>query len=178
MSVAPPDEQLVAALYEEYGAAVYSYALRLTRDRGQAEDVLQEVLLRAWRTPPATVAADGTSYDSSRGWLFTVTRNVVTDMWRAQRARPREVSGESVLPHLPDGDDEIARRIETWAVEAAMEQLTPDHRAVLSEVFLRGRSVAEAAAVLGVPPGTVKSRTYHALRNLRSVLDRHERGLA
>jgi RNA polymerase sigma-70 factor (ECF subfamily) len=66
--------------------------------------------------------------------------------------------------------DEADRAVEAWLIAEALERLTPAHRQVLVECFYRGRSVADAAARLGIPPGTVKSRTYYALRALRLVL--------
>src|SRR6266567_5790043 len=68
------------------------------------------------------------------------------------------------------------RVLESWAVADALAALRPDHRQVLLETYYRGRSVAEAAIVLGVPAGTVKSRTFYALRALKLALE--ERGLA
>lgn len=73
-------------------------------------------------------------------------------------------------------DDELERAVESWAVAEALAALRQEHREVLLEVYYRGRSVKEASATLGIPPGTVKSRTYYALRALRLALE--ERGLA
>jgi RNA polymerase sigma-70 factor (ECF subfamily) len=72
--------------------------------------------------------------------------------------------------------DEAERALESWAVADALLSLTPEHKRVLLETYYRGKSVAEAAATLGVPAGTVKSRTFYALRALRLALE--ERGLA
>lgn len=159
---------MLRALYAEHGGALMGYALRLTGgDRQHAEDVVQETLLRAWRHPGALVGRP------VRPWLFTIARNLVVDAYRARRARPRE-TGDAALELLPAGDD-IDRALESWTVAEALADLSPDHRAVLIETYYRGRSVAEAATVLGIPPGTVKSRTYYALRALKLVLE--ERGL-
>ena len=67
--------------------------------------------------------------------------------------------------------DEADRAVEAWTIAEALEQLSPVHRDVLVECFYHGHSVAEAAVVLGVPTGTVKSRTHYAVRALRLVLD-------
>lgn len=163
------DERLLRALYDEHGGPLLGYVLRLTGgDRQQAEDVVQETLLRAWRHPDALVGRP------VRPWLFTVARNLVVDAHRARQARPAE-TGEDILALLP-GTDDIDRALESWTVAEALADLSPQHRAVILETYYRGRSVAEAAQVLGVPPGTVKSRTYYALRALKLALE--ERGLA
>ena len=164
------DEELIRALYEEYAGPLYGYALRLLDgDRQGAEDIVQETLLRAWRHPDALAADRG----DIRPWLWTVARRLVIDGVRARRARPAEVS-QQVLAALP-ADDELDRALEAWQVADALATLTADHRAVLVETYYYGRTVGEAATVLGIPAGTVKSRAYYALRELRLILS--ERGV-
>jgi RNA polymerase sigma-70 factor, ECF subfamily len=163
-------EVTLRALYDEHAAPLLSYALRLTAgDRGRAEDIVQETLLRAWRHLDDL----GSERGSTRAWLVTVARHVAVDAHRARTARPREV-GDDVLAFVA-GADEVERALDRLVVAEAMSALTPEHRAVIVETYYRGRSVADAADVLGVPPGTVKSRTYYALRALRLALT--ERGV-
>lgn len=162
------DDAFLEALDREHRRALLGYATGLTGDRRAAEDVVQEALLRAWRHQDAL--ADP-SEGSVRGWLFTVVRNLVIDRERARRARPTEVTAEAAPdPATADHADAVTDAV---AVRAALEHLSPDHRAVVEELYFRGRSVEEAAAALGVPAGTVKSRSYYALRALREHLPRH-----
>ncbi len=148
---------------------MFAYVLRLVSgDRQRAEDVVQETLFRAWRNPQSMQPSRG----SVRPWLWTVARNLVVDGERARRARPQEI-GEPVAALAPV-DDGIDRALAAQVVLDALNSLTAEHRAALIEMYYRGRSVAEAARALGVPEGTVKSRTYYALRNLKSALE--ERG--
>jgi RNA polymerase sigma-70 factor (ECF subfamily) len=168
-SPATADEELLRALYDEHAGPLFSYILRLTSgDRGRAEDVLQETLLRAWRHPEALAPERG----DLRPWLCTVARRLVIDDVRGRAARPREVS-DAALATVP-APDELDRALEAWQVADAMRSLSLEHRAVLVETYYRGRSVNQAARELGIPPGTVKSRTYYALRALRLALQ--ERG--
>ncbi|WP_021597025.1 sigma-70 family RNA polymerase sigma factor [Actinomadura madurae] len=165
------DEGLLRALYSEHGGPLLGYVLRLTGgDRTQAEDVVQETLLRAWRHPEALAGRP------ARPWLFTVARNLVVDAHRARRARPPETGIDEQLMMTAAGSDDIDRALESWTVAEALAGLSPSHRAVLVETYYKGRSVAEASKALGIPPGTVKSRTYYALRALKLALE--ERGLA
>lgn len=165
---ADADAAFVRAVYAEHGAALLGYATRLVGDRGRAEDLVQETLLRAWRH------AGGLAADERplRPWLFTVLAHLATDAHRARRSRPAEVS-DQVLASVPAGD-ELDRAVQAWQVADALGALSAPHRAVLVETYYRGRSVTEAAAVLGIPAGTVKSRCYYALRALRLALQ--ERG--
>ncbi|MFG2617414.1 sigma-70 family RNA polymerase sigma factor [Streptomyces sp. NPDC048507] len=157
------DEALIRAVYEEHGNALLAYATRLTGDRAAAEDVVQETLIRAWRHAEVLVNGKG----SVRGWLLTVARNIITDRYRAKAARPPEVSGAAASP--PVEGDHADSVVDTMTVLGALDRLSPEHRDVLTELYYRQRSVAEAADRLGIPAGTVKSRSHYALKALREV---------
>jgi RNA polymerase sigma-70 factor (ECF subfamily) len=160
------DAALLRALRDEHGEALYGHAVRLTGgDRSQAEDLVQETLLRAWRSPEALDPERG----AVRSWLFTTARNVAIDAWRRRSVRVGEVVTD-MIPEPPPSADEADRAVEAWTVAEALSRLSAQHREVLVQCFYGGRSVAEAAALLGVPPGTVKSRTHYALRSLRIIL--------
>jgi RNA polymerase sigma-70 factor, ECF subfamily len=159
------DAELIRTLYADHSAALFGYALQLLGgDRQQAEDVVQETLLRAWRHPEAFEPARG----DARPWLRTVAHRLVIDRCRARRARPPEVAVE-LLAELPAAD-ELDHVLDAWQMAAVLKRMTAAHRAVLVQTFYLGRSVAEAATALGIPAGTVKSRAYYALRELRGLL--------
>lgn len=161
------EDALLRTLHEEHGDALQAYAQRLCQgDRQRAEDLVQETLLRAWRHPASMDPAQG----SVRAWLFTTARNLAIDAWRRRSVRVAEVVTDQLPEPLPDVN-EADRAVEAWTIAEALNRLSPAHREVLMECFYQGRSVAEAAVRLGVPPGTVKSRTHYALRALRVVLE-------
>jgi RNA polymerase sigma-70 factor (ECF subfamily) len=157
-------------LYDGHAPVLLAYAMRLTDgDRMRAEDIVQETLLRAWRNLDRLDQRAG----PVRPWLFTVAQRVAIDAHRARQARPKEVreSDLSMVPAL----DEVERTLDRIVVTDALQSLSLEHRAVIVEIYYRGRGVAEAARVLGIPPGTVKSRSYYALRALKLALA--ERGV-
>jgi RNA polymerase sigma-70 factor, ECF subfamily len=157
------DEALVRALFTEHGRAMLAYATQLTRDRAAAEDVVQEALVRAWRHPDSLANGKG----SVRGWLLTVVRNIVVDQVRARGRRAPEVRESP--PDAAVTDDHADRIVTSMVVVDALNHLSREHREVLEQVYLKGNTVTEAAKELGIPPGTVKSRAFYALRALREA---------
>jgi RNA polymerase sigma-70 factor (ECF subfamily) len=160
-------DELLDLLYAEHAAPLLGYAQRLLGgDRFQAEDVVQETFLRAWRN------AGRLNGDDARPWLFTVARRIVIDVRRQRRPDP---AGPAPVAPGAAAPDELEQALLSWDVTEAFRTLSPDHRTVLLEVHFRDRSIAEAARVLDIPEGTVKSRTYYALHALRLALE--ERGV-
>ncbi|MEE1742705.1 sigma-70 family RNA polymerase sigma factor [Streptomyces sp. BE147] len=162
MTTTTTDERAIAELQREHGPALFHFLLGLTfGDRQRAEDLLQETLVRAWQHPEAFDAP----FDSMRPWLFTVGRRLAIDARRSRGARPVEVS-DAVLESAPAPQDTADSAVRALDVREAVRTLSAEHRAVLVQIYFRGLSVGETAKVLGIPPGTVKSRSYYALRLL------------
>ncbi|NLU79480.1 sigma-70 family RNA polymerase sigma factor [Micromonospora sp. HNM0581] len=143
------------------------FLLRLTRGQYElAEDLLQETMLRAWRRldelPDDPVAV--------RRWLFTVARNLVVDTARARLARPAEVYGLD-LDWVPSPEDPYERLVDRYALDGALRNLSTEHRTVLVDLYYGEATVAEVAARMGTPEGTVRSRCFYGLRAARGILD-------
>ena len=166
------DETALRLLYAQHAGPIMAYLVRLTRDHARAEDLLQETMLRAWRRPAAFEPGRG----PVRGWLRTVARNLAVDDIRARSSRPSERELTEEATHSEPGEDPYDAAILAWEVADALSALSAQHREVLIEVYYRRSSVAEAAVTLGIAPGTVKSRTFYALRALRAACQ--ERGIA
>jgi RNA polymerase sigma-70 factor, ECF subfamily len=168
-AVAPPPVQdpqaLLKALYADYAPALRAYVTRLLSDPHQAEDVVQETMLRAWRNAEVLVPERG----SVNGWLMRVAHNIAVDKIRARKARPDEVEESAATPRSLE--DHAATVVDTVFVDRALARLSPAHREVLRVVYFGDRTAVQAAEVLGLPVGTVKSRTYHGLRRLKVCLE-------
>lgn len=172
---APRAAALVERLVADHGAAMHAYARRLCGDPMIAQDLVQEAMLRAWRHWDRLED----KYGSVRGWLLTVLRNLDVDRRRAVGARPKEV-GIVDAPGPVDTYQESSSAIELHDVEnrivlkELLSHLSDGERAVLVEVYLRDQTVEQAANTLGLPVGTVKSRTFYALRRLRDLSSTRE----
>jgi RNA polymerase sigma-70 factor (ECF subfamily) len=159
-------EALVRTLYDDHGRYLVAYAARLTGDRQLAEDIVQETLLRAWRHADRLTDERG----SVRGWLLTVARNIATDKARARKSRPPEVEETQEVHDVRVDRDHAEDVANSLVVADALRTLSPEHRAALVETYFQGRTMTEAGRVLGIPPGTVKSRVHYALQQLRTTL--------
>lgn len=161
----------VRLAYDAHGGELYRYAVRATGDDGAAQDLVQEVFLRAWR------AADrfDPALASLRVWLFAIARNVVVDHHRAVGARPwlRGLTDQPDETKHPVADH-ADRMTHEWVVEEALERIGEEHRHALTETYLRDRPYADVAAELRIPVGTLRSRVFYGLKALRVVLDEME----
>src|SRR5258708_9895359 len=152
-------------VYQLHGRPLYRFLLRVTfGDRREAEDLLQETLLRAWRYLQDHTA----DITRLRPWLYTVARRAAIDAARARQARPHEVIVTDITP-LPAARDDIEQMLNRLTIRRSLMTLTRAHRQVLYEIFYRGSSAREAAAALGIPEGTVRSRMFYALRALAAA---------
>lgn len=157
-----PDE-----FWAEHRAGVVSYATGLlSGDTQLAEDVAQETAVRLCRNLEVLDRPG-----SVRGWLRTVARNVVVDLHRRRRLRDATlVDAPEVLPQretVADPADRVATAVD---VDRLLDRLDEPQRAVLSAVYLDGLTMRAAADRLGIPVGTVKSRSHHAIRDLQRHL--------
>ena len=167
----PEVEAAISTLYDRYSRTVFGVGFKILGDRSLAEELVQDVFLKVWRS-------SGT-FDPSRGsfstWLFRVTRSVAVDLYRKRAHRVRPV---------PDGDSHIATTRDSsagpqeivdeswlsWRVSRALEMLDAPRREVIDLAYFGGLSQREISERTGVPLGTVKTRTASAYKSLRKEL--------
>jgi RNA polymerase sigma-70 factor (ECF subfamily) len=154
----------VRNLYATHAASLLTYVTRILEDPEQSEDVVQETMVRAWRHAER-FTRDDRHLDR---WLVTVARNLAFDRLRARKVRPTEVDPDEAADQITQ--DHSPAVVDSVLLEQALTTLSPKHRETLEYVYLAGYTTAETAALLGLPVGTVKTRTHHALRRLRMRL--------
>ena len=163
------NQSALGELYDRHGRLIYSLALRVLRDQGDAEDVVQEVFLQAWR--------EAARFDLTRGnvvaWLVMVTRSRSIDRLRRRQARPQLAAKSE-----PDGRVDESPRVDVqmeWQsraaeVRRALETLPLLQRVAVELAFFEGLTHAEIAEQLEVPLGTVKTRVRQGLLKMRDCL--------
>jgi RNA polymerase sigma-70 factor (ECF subfamily) len=157
------DENAMEEIFRRYSGPVYSVALRVLRDTGQAEDVLQEVFLQLWRNPTAFVQDRG----SLGAWLVVIARNRAIDLLR--RRKPSDSVDDVVLASSLNVADEAERNVMMEKVHRALAELPVEQRKSLELAYFEGLSHTEIASRTGDPLGTVKTRIRQALIALRKA---------
>ncbi len=159
------DENAMEAVFRRYSGPVYSVALRVLRDSGQAEDILQEVFLQLWRKPAAFVQNRG----SLGAWLVVIARNRAIDVLR--RRKPSDSVDDVALTSPINVADEAERNIAMQRVRSVIANLPEEQRRTLDLAYFEGLSHSEIASRTGDPLGTVKTRIRQALITLRKALE-------
>jgi RNA polymerase sigma-70 factor (ECF subfamily) len=170
------DRAAFEELYRRYGAAAYGLALRITAQDALAQEVVQDAFLAMWRAPEA--------FDPARGafrsfFLSLVHHRAVDVVRREERLRSRSeraanlepIRGEDVAEDVVEGAYLGVRRKE---VREALTALSPEQRRVIELAYFGGYTQTRIAEALGIPVGTVKTRTFAALRKLRRALERED----
>jgi RNA polymerase sigma-70 factor (ECF subfamily) len=162
------DDLALAQIYDDYSATVYGLALRITGNRGAAEEITQEIFVRLWEQPD--------SYDPARGglrpWLATIARRRAVDWLRRsgrQHERVKKMARERWRDVDSAEDTAISNAVDV-AVRTAVEQLPEPNRRVLLLAYYGGLTYSGVARALGIPEGTVKSRMRTALQRLAANL--------
>lgn len=170
--IAAGDQQAFAALYDEFGSAVYSLAYRVLQNATQAEEVTQDTFLKIWQ--------HGTTWDPAKGklknWLLSITHFTAIDRLRRERRQPTlhpdalEVMEDYLMSNRTD---------DVWqdrtTLEGLLRQLTPEQSQLIQLAFFKGMSHSDIAEATGIPLGTVKTRLRTGLQRLRKLWVEMER---
>jgi RNA polymerase sigma-70 factor (ECF subfamily) len=158
------DEAGLREAFLSHGGELFGFARRSLNSTPNAEDVVQETFSRAWRSR----ARFDPTLGSLRTWLFTIERRVILD-FSVRQAKHATVSLDQARE--PASEDHVERAMLGWQMESALQRLDPEHRMIITEIYFNGRSGREVAEMFGLPEGTVRSRSFYALRMLRLLLE-------
>jgi RNA polymerase sigma-70 factor, ECF subfamily len=158
------DQSAMGALFDRYSGIVYSVALRVLKDTGQAEDVMQDIFIQIWKKPTAFISGRG----SLGAWLVVVARNRAIDGLR--RRRPTDSVDDVVLASSTDLAAEAERNTLMEKVRVIMHDLPLEQRKSVEMAYFEGMSHSEISEKTGDPLGTVKTRIRLALITLRKAM--------
>lgn len=160
------DQTAMSALYARHHVRLYRYLVRLTRNEAVAEELMNEVFLESWRK-----AASYEGRSSVSTWLISIGHNRAISVLRK---RSEEALDDNMAVSIADEDDtpEVAlqKSGKAAAMRACMDELSVDHREIIDLVYYHDKSVAEAAAILGIPENTVKTRMFYARKKLAELM--------
>lgn len=158
------DREAFAELYQRYSRPILAYLVRLVRDQAVAEELFQELFMVVWKD-----ARRFRGRASVRTWLYRIAHNQAVSWLRKKRPDlTGEILPDAIQEEFPEA--QVLERVRREQIAEALDQLSPDHRAVLELVFFHHMRYREVAQVMDCPEGTVKSRMSHARRHLRLVL--------
>jgi RNA polymerase sigma-70 factor (ECF subfamily) len=167
----PEVEVVLSKLYDRYSRTVFGVGLKILGDRSLAEELVQEVFLKVWRS--------SRTFDPSRSsfstWLYRLTRSCALDLYRKRARTVRPVSDGALpiaatLDSSPGPQEVVDESWLSWRVARALEVLDAAHREVIDLAYFGGLSQREISRQTGVPIGTVKTRTASAFKSLRKEL--------
>ncbi len=163
------DGEALVNLYRRYETPLYRLGLRLLRDEGMAEELVQDTFVRLWRSAPRFDPGRG----SVRTFVFVIAHAAASDLRRRAASRPLDLgrTGEVEEPQATaEAVDAVDQLLLGIAVGEALDSLSAIHGSVLRLYFEEDLTQPQIADRLGIPLGTVKTRTHHALRALRREL--------
>lgn len=165
-AIAAADETAMAKFYKRLGRGVFAFSLQRIKDPVQAEDVVVETMYEVWKS-----AARFRGDSQVRTWVLGIARHKVLDKLRArQHVQFDDELDESLESTEPTAFEIVARAHDAAAIAKCMESLSDEHRESLHLAFFQDLSIAEIAEIQQCPANTVKTRIFHAKRNIKSCL--------
>jgi RNA polymerase sigma-70 factor (ECF subfamily) len=164
--IAAGDKLAMRALFARHQLRIFRFALRLVRDRQLAEDVTSEVFLEVWRHAAAFAARSAAST-----WLLSITRFKALSMLRRRGEAPLEDAAAAAIADAADDPEVTVRKKERGEIlRHCLTRLSPDHREIVDLVYYQGMTIGEVADIVGIPENTVKTRMFHARKQLSVLL--------
>ncbi|HLW97273.1 MAG TPA: sigma-70 family RNA polymerase sigma factor [Candidatus Acidoferrales bacterium] len=157
------EESALAALYDRYSGLVFAEAMRILRDNGAAEEILQDIFYQVWRTAEKFDPARG----SLPGWLMVVTRNRAISRLRRSSSRSDEELDQNAVSVSINLENAASQKQMIDRLKSVMSAMPDSQRQAIELAFFEGLTHSEIAAKTGEPLGTIKTRIRSALEVLR-----------
>ncbi|HXB13641.1 MAG TPA: sigma-70 family RNA polymerase sigma factor [Bacteroidia bacterium] len=161
------DQKAMAILYDNYSAALLGVIYRIVDDKEAAEDILQEVFVKIWKS----IA----SYDNTKGklftWLINIARNAAIDSTRVKNYNiKKQIQSIDNSVRSVNRQYNVTTQIDHIGLKAIVEKLRPEYRVLVDKLYFEGYTQEEAAEELDIPLGTIKTRIRAAINQLREVM--------
>jgi RNA polymerase sigma-70 factor (ECF subfamily) len=164
--IAAGDRLAMRALFARHHVRVYRFALRLVRDEQAAEDLISEVFLAVWRH-----AAKFEGRSAASTWLLAIARfKALSALRRTSDAQLDEAAAAATADRADDPEVTIRKKQQGEILRDCLTRLSPDHRETIDLVYYQGMGISEVAAIVGIPENTVKTRMFHARKQLSVLL--------
>jgi RNA polymerase sigma-70 factor (ECF subfamily) len=160
------NEAALGELYDRYSGVVYGMLLKIVKRQELAEDLLQEVFVKVWKNISSYDAEQGSLYT----WMIRIARNLAIDKTRSKEFKKENRTTTEIVSYKSYGvQTEID--VDSIGLKEKVAQLKPEHKLIIDMLFLQGYTQQDAADELGIPLGTVKTRSRMALQQLRKLLE-------
>jgi RNA polymerase sigma-70 factor, ECF subfamily len=159
------NEQAFTILYDNYSAVLYGIIFKIVNDEDRAKDILQDAFIKIWRSFE--------SYDSAKGsiftWMLNIARNSAIDNLRSKSNRV-EIRNDDSGVSMTGNDTMFLHHLDYIGMKEVLAGLKDDYRNVIDILYFKGYTQEEAARVMNIPLGTVKTRARAAISILRNLL--------
>jgi len=168
--IAGGDRLAMRTLYGRHNVRVYRFVLRLTGDESKAEDLVSEVFFDVWRQAGRF---EGRSQVST--WILAIARYKAITAMRQRRDEALDTDyAEAIVDPADDAEQVLEKRDTSMRLQRCLQQLSAEHREIIDLVYYHEKSVEEAAEIVGVPCGTVKTRMFYARKRIADLLAQSE----
>lgn len=160
--IASGDRLAMRTLYARHNVLLYRFVLRLIGDASKAEEIVSDTFFNVWRQASRF---EGRSRVST--WILAIARyKALTVRCRRQEEQLEDAAAEGIVDPGDDPEQALSRKEKSTLLSGCLAQLCPRHREIIDLVYYHEKSIDEAAVIIGVPPGTVKSRMFYARKRI------------
>jgi RNA polymerase sigma-70 factor (ECF subfamily) len=165
-SIAAGDTCAMRVLFRRHNVRIYRFVLRLVRNAALAEEIVNEVFLVVWRS-----AGRFKSESQVTTWLLAIARHkAISALRRRAEAQLDDHTAAAIVDPRDDPETRMDKQDRSETIQKCLARLSPSHREIIDLVYYHGKLIRDVALIVGVPEGTVKTRMFHARKQLSKML--------